>query len=102
MEAHSRVALDRAQREIVPAARAVRGLHRQKPGPEPYARGLGALEGDAPGVHAADSRTGLPTAPGVHAADRRTRAPTAPGVGALGGCRFHGLASRCDELKAVA
>ena len=34
---------------IPPAARAVRGRHKQKPGPEPYARGSGALEGDAPG-----------------------------------------------------
>jgi len=33
----------------VPAARAVRGRHRQEPGPEPCARGLGAPEGDAPG-----------------------------------------------------
>jgi len=49
MKAHSRVALDRAQREIAPAARAVRGPHRQEPGPEPYARGWGAPEGDAPG-----------------------------------------------------
>ena len=31
MKAHSRVALDRAQREIAPAARAVRGPHRQEP-----------------------------------------------------------------------
>src|SRR6185369_9231154 len=52
----------RAQREIVPAARAVRGPHRQEPGPEPCARGLGPPEGDAPGE--SDSIPSIGDAPG--------------------------------------